>query len=134
GGQMILTHQFALEAEGFITYIAIFTQIINPAKTLSTSFYNAQRGTAAIKRIDEILHADIMITESKNPKPFTSFQHGIEFKNVSFAYDGKEVLHDINLAINKGKTIALVGSSGAGKSTLADLIPRFHDVISGELL
>jgi subfamily B ATP-binding cassette protein MsbA len=134
GGQMILTHQFTLEAEGFITYIALFTQIINPAKTLSTSFYNAQRGTAAIKRIEEILHADAAIVEPEHPEPFPSFQQSIEFRNVSFAYEGVTVLHDINLTIAKGKTVALVGSSGAGKSTLADLIPRFHDVSSGELL
>jgi ATP-binding cassette, subfamily B, bacterial MsbA len=133
GGQMILSHKFALQAEGFITYIAIFTQIINPAKSLSTAFYNAQRGTAAIKRIEEILHADIAIKEPENPEPITSFNQSIEFKNVSFAYDGVSVLHHISLKINKGKTIALVGSSGAGKSTLADLIPRFHDVSSGEL-
>jgi subfamily B ATP-binding cassette protein MsbA len=134
GGQMILTHRFSLAAEGFITYIAIFTQIINPAKTLSTSFYNAQRGSAAIKRIEEILRADIAIKEPAVPEPFNSFEHSIEFKDVSFAYEGVEVLHHINLTIRKGKTIALVGSSGAGKSTLADLIPRFHDVTSGELL
>lgn len=134
GGQMILTHKFALQPEGFITYIAIFTQIINPSKTLSTSFYNAQRGTAAIRRIEEVLKANIEITEPKNPHPFPSFQQSIEFRHVSFAYEGVTVLHDINLVINKGKTVALVGSSGAGKSTLADLIPRFHDVSSGELL
>jgi subfamily B ATP-binding cassette protein MsbA len=134
GGQMILSHKFALQAEGFIAYIAIFTQIINPAKSLSTAFYNAQRGTAAIKRIEEILHADIVITEPANPQPINSFNESIEFKNVSFAYNGIDVLHNINLKINKGKTVALVGSSGAGKSTLADLIPRFHDVTGGELL
>jgi subfamily B ATP-binding cassette protein MsbA len=134
GGQMILSHKFALQAEGFIAYIAIFTQIINPAKSLSTAFYNAQRGTAAIKRIEEILHADIIIKEPANPTAFTSFNQLIEFKNVTFSYEGVEVLHHINLKINKGKTIALVGSSGAGKSTLADLIPRFHDVGEGELL
>jgi subfamily B ATP-binding cassette protein MsbA len=134
GGQMILSHRFALQAEGFIAYIAIFTQIINPAKSLSTAFYNAQRGPAAIKRIEEILHADIVIKEPANPQPIHSFNESIEFKNVSFAYNGVEVLHHINLKINKGKTVALVGSSGAGKSTMADLIPRFHDVTSGELL
>ncbi|MDP9041525.1 MAG: ATP-binding cassette domain-containing protein, partial [Bacteroidota bacterium] len=117
-----------------IAYIAIFTQIINPAKSLSTAFYNAQRGTAAIKRIEEILHADIVIKEPDHPEPFTSFKESIEFKNVKFSYEGAEVLHQINLKIDKGKTIALVGSSGAGKSTLADLIPRFHDVSDGELL
>ncbi len=134
GGQMILSHKFALQAEGFIAYIAIFTQIINPAKSLSTAFYNAQRGTAAIRRIEEILLADNVIKEPANPTPISSFNESIEFRNVSFAYDGVEVLHHINLRINKGKTIALVGSSGAGKSTLADLIPRFHDVTGGELL
>ena len=131
GGQMILSHKFALQAEGFIAYIAIFTQIINPAKSLSTAFYNAQRGTAAIKRIEEILHADIIIREPANPSPFKEFKKNIEFKDVSFAYEGVEVLHHINLNIEKGRTIALVGSSGAGKSTLADLIPRFHDVSAG---
>jgi len=133
GGQMILSNKYALRPEGFIAYIAIFTQIINPAKSLSTAFYNAQRGSAAIKRIEEILHADIVIREPENPKPIRSFNDSIEFNNVSFAYEGMEVLHHINLKINKGKTIALVGSSGAGKSTLADLIPRFHDVSHGEL-
>jgi ATP-binding cassette, subfamily B, bacterial MsbA len=134
GGQMILSHKFALQAEGFIAYIAIFTQIINPAKSLSTAFYNAQRGTAAIKRIEEILHADIVIKEPANPLPINSFNDTIEFRNTGFSYEGVPVLHRINLKINKGKTIALVGSSGAGKSTLADLIPRFHDVTDGELL
>ncbi|HXB29403.1 MAG TPA: ABC transporter ATP-binding protein [Puia sp.] len=134
GGQMILSHKFALQAEGFIAYIAIFTQIINPAKSLSTAFYNAQRGTAAIRRIEEILHADIVIREPENPLPINSFNTSIEYRNVGFAYEGVNVLHNIDLKINKGKTIALVGSSGAGKSTLADLIPRFHDVTSGELM
>ena len=133
GGQMIL-NGYALQPEAFIAYIAIFSQIINPAKSLSTAFYNAQRGSAAIKRIEEILHADIVIKEPPNPHPITSFNHSIEFKNVGFAYEGVEVLHQINLKIAKGKTVALVGSSGAGKSTLADLIPRFHDVTGGELL
>jgi len=133
GGQMILADRF-LPPEGFITYIAIFTQIINPAKALSTAYYNAQRGTAAIKRIEEILHADIVIKEPANPEPLNAFKQSIEFRNVSFRYDDVTVLHNINLKIDKGKTIALVGSSGAGKSTLADLVPRFHDVSGGELL
>ena len=134
GGQMILSQKFSLQAEGFIAYIAIFTQIINPAKSLSTAFYNAQRGSAAIKRIEEILHADIVIKEPVNPEQLSSFNEAIEFKNVGFSYEGVAVLHDICLKINKGKTVALVGSSGAGKSTLADLIPRFHDISKGELL
>ena len=134
GGQGILLHKFTLQPEGFITYIALFTQIISPAKSLSTSFYNAQRGTAAIKRIEEILQAETVINDPVSPKPFPSFEKSIEFRHVSFAYDGVDVLHDISLVIPKGKTVALVGSSGAGKSTLADLIPRFHDVTAGSLL
>ena len=133
GGRLVLSHQ-SLAPEAFITYIAIFSQIINPAKSLSTAFYNMQRGKAAIERIEQIIKAPITVQEIKNPVLFTSFKNNIEFKNVSFAYDDAVVLENINLTIQKGKTIALVGSSGAGKSTLADLIPRFHDVTGGELL
>jgi ATP-binding cassette, subfamily B, bacterial MsbA len=139
GGNLVLnnppgnTSDF-LNAEGFIAYILFFTQIINPAKALSTAFYNVQRGSSAIKRIEEILQAPVVIEEAANPTPFTSFNHCIELRSVTFAYDDVVILDDINLSIEKGKTIALVGSSGAGKSTLADLVPRFHDVTSGELL
>ena len=133
GGRLVLSHR-GLPPEAFITYIAIFSQIINPAKSLSTAFYNAQRGSAAIKRIEEILIATVTVKEAINPKTFEAFKQRIEFKNVHFAYEDATVLDDINLIIEKGKTIALVGSSGAGKSTLADLIPRFHDVTNGELL
>ncbi len=134
GGRLVLSHQTSLPAEAFITYIAIFSQIINPAKSLSTAFYNTQRGSAAIKRIEEILNAPVTVKESPKPKTLETFKNRIEFRNVRFAYDDAIILDDINLVIEKGKTVALVGSSGAGKSTLADLIPRFHDVSSGELL
>jgi len=135
GGRLVLAgHAGGIHPEGFITYIAIFTQIINPAKSLSTSFYNAQRGSSAIKRIEEILKADVLVREPAHPKPFTSFQDSIEFRNVFFAYGDVTILDNINLKIEKGKSIALVGSSGAGKSTMADLIPRFHDINGGELL
>jgi ATP-binding cassette, subfamily B, bacterial MsbA len=134
GGRLVLANQVGLQPEGFITYIAIFAQIINPAKSLSTAFYNMQRGRAAIQRIEEILHAPVAIKEAINPKTLLSFHDRIEFKNASFGYDETVILDDINLVIEKGKTIALVGASGAGKSTVADLIPRFHDVSSGALL
>lgn len=139
GGQMVLGNEATgeisgLTAEAFITYIVFFTQIINPAKSLSTAFYNAQRGSAAIARVEEILKAPVVVEEAPNPKTLTSFNNRIEFKNVSFKYEDVTILDNINLTIEKGKTIALVGSSGAGKSTLADLVPRFHDVSSGELL
>ena len=135
GGRLVLSgHASGLDAEGFIMYVGIFTQIINPSKGLSTSFYNLQQGTAAIGRIEELLNAPVKVDENINGLQLTEFKHTIEFKNVSFSYDDHVILKNINLVVEKGKTVALVGSSGAGKSTLADLIPRFHDVTSGELL
>lgn len=132
GGKLVFDDYIAPAA--FITYVVFFTQIINPAKALSTAFYNAQRGSSAIKRIEEILKATNTVGESPNPRQLTSFQHSIEFRNVTFKYEDITILDNINLTIEKGKTVALVGSSGAGKSTLADLVPRFHDVSSGQLL
>jgi subfamily B ATP-binding cassette protein MsbA len=108
--------------------------MINPTKTLSTSFSNLRKGAAAIDRIEEILKTENTVDDNENGKKLETFNNSIELKNISFAYDGVDVLKNINLKIEKGKTIALVGSSGAGKSTLADLIPRFHDVSGGELL
>jgi len=134
GGKLVLDGELGLEAESFITYIVFFTQIINPAKSLSGSFYSAQRGSAAIQRIEEVLQAQVTVTDNPDAKTLAAFKHHIEFRNVSFSYEDVTILKNINLKIEKGKTIALVGSSGAGKSTLADLIPRFHDVSDGELL
>jgi ATP-binding cassette, subfamily B, bacterial MsbA len=133
GGQLALTGKAGLQPDAFITYIVFFTQIINPAKNLSTAFYNAQRGKAAIQRIEEIVKAPVTVKEAAHPKELTSFNDCIEFRNVSFSYEDVLILDKINLRIEKAKTIALVGSSGAGKSTLADLVPRFHDVSEGEL-
>lgn len=133
GGRLILNQQL-MEPDTFIAYIIFFTQIINPAKGLSTAFYNVQRGGAAIHRIEEILNAPVTVLEPAKPLIFESFKDSIEFRNVSFGYQDITILKNINLVIKKGMTVALVGSSGAGKSTLADLIPRFHDISSGELL
>jgi subfamily B ATP-binding cassette protein MsbA len=134
GGQLALTGKAGLQPDAFITYIVFFTQIINPAKNLSTAFYNAQRGKAAIERIEEIVKAPVTVEEPVNPKILSSFEHCIEFKSASFAYEDAVILDNINLRIEKGRTVALVGSSGAGKSTLADLVPRFHDINGGQLL
>lgn len=134
GGRLVLGGQSGLKAEAFIMYVGIFTQIINPAKALSSSFYNMQKGSAAITRIEEILNAPVKVDENINGLKLGVFNNNIEFINVSFAYDDKIILKNISLKIEKGKTVALVGSSGAGKSTLADLIPRFHDVSAGEIL
>jgi subfamily B ATP-binding cassette protein MsbA len=133
GGRLVLQQQL-LEGSIFLGYMAMFYNIINPAKALSTSFSNMQKGSAAIARIEEVLKAPVTVDENPNGKIITGFNHAIEFKNVSFYYDDAAILQDINLKIEKGKTVALVGSSGAGKSTLADLVPRFHDVSGGELL
>lgn len=134
GGRLVLGGQSGLKAEAFIMYVSIFTQIINPAKALSSSFYNMQKGSAAIARIEEILNAPVKVDENVHGLKLAAFTDCIEFKNVSFSYDDKVILKNISLKIEKGKTIALVGSSGAGKSTMADLIPRFHDVTAGEIL
>jgi subfamily B ATP-binding cassette protein MsbA len=134
GGRLVLSNRADLNAEGFITYIVLFTQIIQPAKNLAGSFSSARKGGAAVARIEEILQAAIVVKEPEAPKYLEQFNHSIEFKNVSFAYNDVTILKNINLTIEKGKTVALVGSSGAGKSTLADLVPRFHDVTEGELL
>lgn len=135
GGNLILENKgFGLNGAAFIMYIGVFSQIINPSKSLSTAFYNMQRGTSALTRIEAILQTPITVADNPDGKQLTEFKQSIEFRNVSFYYEDTPILQNINLTIEKGKTIALVGSSGAGKSTLADLVPRFHDVSSGELL
>lgn len=123
----------AMAAGNLIVYIATFGLLINPAKNLSTSFFNVQRGAAAIDRVEELLDAPVVVDDFGS-KQLDSFNSSIEFRNVSFGYGDHMILKNINLIIPKGKTVALVGSSGAGKSTLADLVPRFHDVSSGALL
>lgn len=133
GGRLVLQNQL-LEASVFLGYLAIFYNIINPAKALSTSFSNMRKGAAAINRIEEILTAPVTVDDNPGGKKLTQFKEKIEFRHVRFAYDDIVILDDINLTIEKGKTVALVGSSGAGKSTLADLVPRFHDVTTGEVL
>jgi subfamily B ATP-binding cassette protein MsbA len=134
GGWLILTGSLSLIPEAFITYLALFYNIINPAKALSTSFSNMQRGQAAIARIEEVLQTTSTVDDNPNGRILEDFKESIELRNVGFHYDGVPILQNINLKIRKGQTVALVGSSGAGKSTLADLVPRFHDVSEGELL
>jgi subfamily B ATP-binding cassette protein MsbA len=99
--------------------------LINPAKTLSTSIFNIQRGAAAMTRVEDLLNAPVSIQDDPNGKKLETFRDRIEFRNVSFSYEDAGILEGVNLVIGKGKTVALVGSSGAGKSTMADLVPRF---------
>jgi len=124
GGRLVLQNEL-LEASVFLGYLAIFYNIINPAKALSTSFSNMRKGAAAIGRIEEVLTAPVTVDENPNGKQLTEFRDKIEFRNVRFAYDDAVILDDINLTVQKGKTIALVGSSGAGKSPLPTLYPDF---------
>jgi len=133
GGRLVLKNTF-LDPGDFLAYILIFSQVIQPLKSLSAASYNIRKGAASVERIEHLIHEDVSIKEIANPVILHSFEDSIEFKNVSFSYEDKLILDDINLKIEKGKTIALVGSSGAGKSTLVDLIPRFHDTVKGELL
>ncbi len=134
GGQSVLNQEISLAPSTFLAYLALFYNIINPVKALSTSFSNMRKGSAAIARIEELLNTPQTIDENPNGTAFESFKESIEFRNVRFAYGDKLVLDDINFTLTKGKTIALVGSSGSGKSTLADLLARFHDVSDGQVL
>jgi len=136
GGRLVLANDasMSLNAGDFISYIAIFSQMIQPLKALSNASYNVQKGSASIERIESLINENVEIQEIANPKILKEFTTAIELRNVSFAYEDQEILKNINLTIKKGQTIALVGSSGAGKSTLADLIPRFIDARQGEVL
>lgn len=133
GGRLVLAGSFSLNATDFLTYIAIFTQVINPLKSLSSASYNIRKGAASIERIESLIEAPDSIREPEKPVSKESFEQSIEFQHAGFSYGDTAILQDIDLKISKGKTIALVGSSGAGKSTLADLLPRFHDLTSGSL-
>ena len=133
GGILVLDQQI-LSGPTFIYYLVMLYSIINPLKDFSKASYNIPKGLASMERVDKILKAENTIKEPVNPKHITSFEHQIEFRHVSFRYGEQWVLKDINLVIEKGKTVALVGQSGSGKSTLVDLIPRYYDVQEGEVL
>ena len=133
GGVLVLNYQ-ALSGPIFIYYMVMLYSIINPLKDFSKAGYNIPKGLASMERVDKILLAENSIKEVAQPKHIASFEHQIEFRDVSFRYADQWILKDINLTIPKGKTIAIVGQSGSGKSTLVDLIPRYYDVQEGEVL
>ena len=134
GGALILGHNSSLTAPTFIFYMVILYSVINPLKDFAKAGYNIPKGLASMERVDKILKAENNIKEIPNPKPLTGMNDRIEFKDISFSYDGKrEVLKHVNLTVPKGKTVALVGQSGSGKSTLVDLLPRYHDVQEGDI-
>lgn len=133
GSTLILSGSASITAANFIAYIIVFSQIIPPAKSFSHGFYNLQKGMASAERVFEILDADEVIFEKDNAKHITEFKDSIKYNNVVFRYGKDDVLKNINLNIEKGKMIALVGESGGGKSTMVDLLPRFYDVCEGSI-
>ncbi|AVM58071.1 antibiotic ABC transporter ATP-binding protein [Bacteroides heparinolyticus] len=135
GGLLILGEGTSMEASTFIFYMVILYSIINPLKDFAKAGYNIPKGLASMERVDKILNAENPIKEPAHPVALTGMERQIEFRDLSFSYDGKrEVLKHIDLTVAKGQTIALVGQSGSGKSTLVDLLPRYHDVHQGEIL
>ncbi len=134
GGNMVLSEDSTLKPAAFMTFLAVFAMIIQPAKNFSNGITSLQRGTASATRIFSIIDQQPAIDSKPDAIELKSFEKEIEFRRVSFAYDVDKVLKDINLTIKKGKTVALVGPSGGGKSTLADLVPRFYDPVEGEVM
>ena len=133
GGMLVLDGK-GLSGPTFIYYMVILYSIINPLKEFSKAGYNIPKGLASMERVDKILKAENDIKERPDPVHVSGFNHSIEFRDVSFRYGEKWVLRHVNLTIEKGKTVAIVGQSGGGKSTLVDLIPRYYDVQEGEVL
>src|SRR5690606_9676636 len=115
-------------------FLVVFSQILQPAKNITTAWFSIQKGMASIDRVDQILEAEETIVEKAGALPVSEFRDSIEFRSVWYGYNDEPILKDINLKIRKGQTVAVVGKSGAGKSTLADLLPRFMDVDSGQVL
>ncbi len=134
GGRLVLTHSGNLSPQSFITYLVFFYSIINPAKSFSTALYSVQKGLASMQRIDMILLAENNIVNKPEAIDVKEFNKNIEYRNVTFRYIDDDVLKNVSLTIDKGKTIALVGQSGSGKSTFVDLLPRFWDIQSGNIL
>jgi subfamily B ATP-binding cassette protein MsbA len=134
GGTLILNGKNTLDAEQFLVYLILCYSIINPIKSFSTSYYRVQKGLASLDRIDALLNAKSNIGIKENTLPINGFKTAVEYRNVSFKYIDEYVLENIELTLEKGKTVALVGQSGSGKSTMADLLPRFYDVNKGSVL
>ncbi|MFD3002125.1 ABC transporter ATP-binding protein [Pontibacter toksunensis] len=133
GGNLVLSQQSELQPAEFIAYIILFSQVLVPAKAMSASFSNIQRGLVSGDRVLQVIDTQPNVVNKPDAKALPEFEHQIEFKRVSFGYGDKHVLQDISFTIEKGKTVALVGPSGGGKSTLADLIPRFYDPTAGAI-
>ncbi|MBR4787145.1 MAG: ABC transporter ATP-binding protein [Bacteroidales bacterium] len=134
GGNMVLANKMSLTAEMFITYIAMFTQVIEPLKSLSTAGANYRRGLAALDRVRELLLAEEQIPEAAKPIAVDAFRESLRFDHLTFSYGENPVIQDVTFDIRRGEMVALVGPSGAGKSTLTDLVERFYDPTDGRIL
>lgn len=135
GGNLVIEGNGALTAAGFIAFIAAFSQITRPLRSFIDQFANINQGIAAGERIFSIIDAQSEVRDADDAKTFDGLKESIELRGVHFSYDGsREVINDVSIAIRKGETIALVGASGGGKSTLSELVPRFYDPTSGEVL
>lgn len=134
GGTLILSQDSGLEPAAFLAYLGIFYLIINPAKAFSQALFNIQKGMAAYDRIEKILKADVSIKEAPNAKAIANLNEGVEYRNVTFAYNDRPVLKNVSIYIPKGKSVALVGQSGSGKSTFVDLLARFYDIQQGSIM
>ncbi|MBN2862602.1 MAG: ABC transporter ATP-binding protein, partial [Bacteroidales bacterium] len=134
GGMLALKGDAAMTPDKLVAFLVVFSQIIQPAKNITTAWFSIQKGMASIDRIEEVIEADERISERDNPLPVEGFNDSIDFQGVWYAYNSEPVLKNINLKIKKGQTVAIVGKSGAGKSTLADLLPRFIDPDKGKVM
>ena len=135
GGTLIFSNHPPVDAPTFIFYMVILYSIIQPLKDLSKATYSIPKGMASVERVNKILNAENPIKETPNPVHVDGLKDEIEFRNITFSYNGRtNVLDNVNLTVKRGQTIAIVGQSGSGKSTLVDLLPRYHDVTEGEIL
>ncbi len=134
GGRMVLSSNPTIDAAAFLVYLTICSQLLPPAKSMTTAFYNIQKGAASVERIEHVLNADEVIIEKSDAIHIKKFNKNIEYKNVSFSYEKETILDNINLIIPKGKTIAIVGASGGGKTSMLNLLPRFYDTNKGQIL
>ncbi|MEQ8521556.1 MAG: ABC transporter ATP-binding protein, partial [Vicingaceae bacterium] len=134
GGSLVLANDSQMNGSEFLGYIIIFSQLIAPIKSVTTSYYNIQKGAASVDRIGHVLDAKNKITDMPNAKPISEFKNEIEYKDVTFGYNSEKVIKGVNFKVEKGKIMALVGPSGGGKSSMVDLLPRFYDNDDGEIL